>query len=107
MNFYIYESWEYEYIIIISSPTWCTNDISDYVYKEKLKGTFKIDKEEKVKVPAGDFDAFPVSSDDLDANGMKVAFKTYFAKNTGMVKQVIKIGAQEVVIELEKYEDAK
>ena len=60
-----------------------------------------------VKVPSGEYDTFFTESDDLDANGMKVKFKTYFAKGVGMVKQEITIGSQVVVIELEKYEEGK
>jgi hypothetical protein len=82
-------------------------DVNSTIGKEKLKGTFKIDKTEKIKVPAGEYDTIAVSSDDLDANGMKVSFKSYYARKVGMVRQVIKIGSQEVVIELEKFEEAK
>jgi hypothetical protein len=81
-------------------------EVKSTIGKETLKGTFKMG-EEKVKVPAGDFDTFYTESDDLDANGMKTSFKQYFAKGVGMVKQVIKINNQEIVIELEKYEPAK
>ena len=81
--------------------------VDSKIGKETLKGSFKMGKEEKVKVPAGEYDCIYTESDDLDANGMKVSFKTYFAKGVGMVKQTIKIGQQEVVIELEKFEPAK
>ncbi len=81
--------------------------IDSKIGKETLKGTFKIGEDKKVKVPAGEYETIYTTSDDLDANGMKVTFKTYFAKKVGMVKQVIKIGPQEVVIELEKFEEGK
>lgn len=82
-------------------------EVNSKIGKETLKGTFKMGEEKKVKVPAGEYDTVFTESDDLDANGMKVKFKTYFAKNVGMVKQTITIGTQEVVIELEKYEEGK
>ena len=81
-------------------------EVKSTIGKESLKGTFKTG-EEKVKVPAGDYDTIYTECDDLDANGMKASFKQYFAKGVGMVKEVIKINNQEVVIELEKYEPAK
>lgn len=81
--------------------------VDSKIGKETLKGTFKEGEEKKVKVPAGEYDTVFTESDDLDANGMKVKFKTYFAKGVGMVKQVISVNGQDVVIELEKYEEAK
>jgi hypothetical protein len=82
-------------------------DVKSTIGKEKLTGKFKTGEEKGIKVPAGEYDTLVTSSDDLDANGMKVSFKTYFAKKVGMVKQTIKLNNQEVVIELEKYEEGK
>jgi hypothetical protein len=82
-------------------------EVKSTIGKEKLSGTFKMGEAKGVKVPAGEYDTFYTESDDLDANGMKVKFKTYFAKGVGMVKQEITIGSQVVVIELEKYEEGK
>jgi hypothetical protein len=73
---------------------------------ETLKGTFKV-AEEEVKVPAGTFKAFTVSTDDLDANGLKISSATSYAADKGMVKQVIKIGTNTTTVELEKFEPAK
>jgi hypothetical protein len=42
----------------------------------------------------------------MDANGQKIGFTYYFARDVGMIKQTIKIQTQEVVIELEKFEPA-
>jgi hypothetical protein len=75
--------------------------------KTALKGTFKYG-EEQIKV-AGEKDPVPavtVQCDDLEANGAKYSFTTYYAKDIGMVKQVIKAGGLEINIELEKYEPA-
>ena len=72
---------------------------------ESLKGTFAENNEE-VTVPAGNYKAVVVACEDLDANGAKYSFKTYYAKDVGMVKQDISAGGLKVVIELEKYESA-
>jgi len=59
-------------------------------------------------VPAGTYkDVITSGSDNLDANGQKISFKYYFAKDVGMIKQTIKIQTQEVVIELEKFDAGK
>jgi hypothetical protein len=73
--------------------------------KTSLKGTFKYGEE---KIPlAGEKDpvqAVTVHCDDLEANGARYTFTTYYVKDKGMVKQVIDAGGLKVVIELEKYE---
>jgi hypothetical protein len=72
-----------------------------------VKCTFKSDEEE-VKVPAGTFKTVSAVSDNLEANGLKASFAFYFAKDVGMVKQVIEVsGQKKVEIELEKFEPAK
>jgi hypothetical protein len=81
--------------------------INSAIGKEKITGTFKCGREARLKVGDKEHDAFYIESTDLDANGMKVKFKTYYAKNVGMVKQIITIGQQEIVLELEKFEPAK
>ena len=72
-----------------------------------LKGGFEAGTEDKVKVPAGTYKTATVTGTDLEANGVKLTLKYYFAENVGMVKQVIDIAGQKIVIELEKYEPAK
>jgi hypothetical protein len=74
---------------------------------ESVKGTFKNAGEEDVKVPAGGFKAVVVASQDLEANGIKMAVTYYFAKDVGLVKQVVEVAGQKVVVELEKYEAGK
>jgi hypothetical protein len=74
---------------------------------EQIKGTFKDGGEEDVKVPAGSYKAVVVSSQDLEANGVKMAVTYYFAKDVGMVKQIVEVAGQKVVVELEKYEAGK
>ena len=72
---------------------------------ETLKGTFT-ENEEETAPPAGKYKAVTVSCEDLDANGAKYSFKTYYAKDVGMVRQETTAGGLKVVIELEKYEAA-
>ncbi len=77
------------------------------IAKEKMSGTFKCGRQAQLKVGDKVYDTLYTESDDLDANGLKAKFKSYYARNVGMVKQTITIGAQEVVIELEKFEPGK
>jgi hypothetical protein len=77
------------------------------VDSDPLKGTFKVD-EADVTVPAGTFKAaLAVSSDDLDANGLKVNCTFYYGEGKGIVKQVIEIGGKKTTIELKKFEPGK
>jgi hypothetical protein len=72
-----------------------------------VKCTFKSDEEE-VKVPAGTFQTISSTSPDLEVNGLKASFAFYFAKDVGMVKQVIEVSGQKKVdIELTKFEPGK
>jgi hypothetical protein len=73
--------------------------------KTSLKGTFKYG-EEQITL-AGEKDPVPavtVHCDDLEANGARYSFTTYYVKDKGMVKQVIEAGGLKINIELEKYE---
>ena len=80
---------------------------TDKAAGEALKGTFKAGEEKEVAVPAGKYaDVVTSGGDDLDGNGQKVGFTYYFAKDVGMVKQVIDRGGQKVTIEPEKFEPA-
>jgi len=73
--------------------------------KTSLKGTFKYG-EEQITL-AGEKDPVPavtVHCDDLEANGARYSFTTYYVKDKGMVKQVIEAGGLKINIELDKYE---
>ena len=75
--------------------------------KTSLKGTFTYG-EEQITL-AGDKDpvsAVKVHCDDLEANGARYTFTTYYAKDKGMVRQMIEAGGLKINIELEKYEPA-
>jgi hypothetical protein len=73
---------------------------------QAFRGTFKID-EQKIKVPAGEYQAIRVTSQDLEASGLKPVLTTYYASGVGMVKQVIQEGSATREIELEKFEAGK
>jgi hypothetical protein len=71
------------------------------------KGVFKI-AEEDVTVPAGTFKgAVRVTSQDLDADGLKPTVTTWYAEKVGMIKQVIRERDQTLTIELEKLTPGK
>jgi len=86
-----------------TGDTW---KVDSKVDNQPVIGTFKVGSEQ-VKVPAGTFSAVSVASDNLEANGVKLKVTNYFSEKTGMVKQVVELGGQQIVIELEKFEPAK
>ncbi|HVS37333.1 MAG TPA: hypothetical protein VMS17_17360 [Gemmataceae bacterium] len=74
---------------------------------QSLAGTFvegTASADEKAKLGVGDPQApvAAVSCQDLDANGSKYSFKTYYVKEIGMAKQEITAGGLTVTLELEK-----
>lgn len=82
-------------------------EVNAKVGGEVLKGVLK-GGEEDVKVPAGNYPkAVTSTADDFDANGTKMAFKYFFAKDVGMVKQELDVNGQKAIIELEKFEPGK
>jgi hypothetical protein len=82
--------------------------IDSKVGTEKLKGTFKSGELDELKVGATTYkNVVTVTGDDLDANGQKMSVIYYFAKEVGMIKQTVKIGGAEVVLELDKFEAGK
>jgi hypothetical protein len=89
-----------------TDETW---QVDTKVGPEELKGSFKSGTVDELKVPAGTYkNVVTVTSQDLKANGQPVSLKYYFAKDVGMIKQVMTVGtAAEVVLELEKFVPAK
>jgi hypothetical protein len=71
-----------------------------------FRGAFKMGEAE-VKVPAGSYKVVTVTSQDLEANGLKPVITSYYASGVGLVKQVIEEGGVKVETELEKFEPAK
>ncbi len=71
--------------------------------KQALNGTCTEAVADTVAAGGTDYNnAVVVSCQDLDANGAKYSFKTYFVKDVGMVKQEITSGGLTTTIELEK-----
>jgi hypothetical protein len=88
-----------------AGETW---EVKSKIGAESLSGTFKSGEVAELMVGGTKYsNVYTSESDNLDANGTKIAFKYYFAKDVGMIKQTIKIAGQEVNIELEKFEAAK
>ncbi len=76
----------------------------DKTVKQTIKGTFKAGEEKEVRVPYGSYPAVTVTGQDLEANGVKVTLTYYFAKDVGMIKQVIEMERQpKIIVELENY----
>lgn len=71
-----------------------------------VTGTYTSDEAE-ITVPAGKYKTVVARTDDFTAGDQKLEITTYFAKGIGMVKSVNKIGGNDVVLELEKFEPAK
>jgi hypothetical protein len=72
-----------------------------------VKGTFRIvNDKEKVKVPAGEYEAVLVEGADMDVGGTKTTVRLWFVKGVGLVRLSYKIADAESVLELEKYEPA-
>jgi hypothetical protein len=71
------------------------------------KGTFKID-EDTITVPAGGpYKTIRVTSQELEADGLKPTVTTWYAENIGIVKQTITEGGQTINLELEKFTPGK
>jgi hypothetical protein len=81
------------------------------VKDETIKGTFQGGKEEATKVPLGTYPTVVSKTDDMDINGVKTGVTYYFAKDVGMVKQVIKYQhgtmPMTMMLELEGFEMGK
>jgi hypothetical protein len=81
--------------------TW---DIRFKIGGHDRQGTYRIGKAEPVEVPLGKFEAVPLQGQILEGGIRQVAFTSWFARGTGMVKQVIRTREQTLTYELEKVE---
>jgi hypothetical protein len=79
--------------------TWTVSATSENV---ALAGTFTSDME-PVKVPLGNFETLHVSSPDFQLGNEKMAVDYWFAKDVGLVKQRVRVGKSNVVLELEAF----
>lgn len=82
--------------------TW---EVDSTAGKLRVQGAFRMDEVE-VAVPAGKFKTF-VSKFDVKQEGQTVGISIHLAQGIGMVKQIMDISGQQVVVELEKYEEGK
>ncbi|MCS7023003.1 MAG: hypothetical protein NZU63_14385 [Gemmataceae bacterium] len=72
-----------------------------------VRGKFQIvNDKEKIKVPAGEYEAVVVEGVDMDVAGTKTTVRLWFVKGIGLVKLTYKIADTESTLELEKYEPA-
>jgi hypothetical protein len=78
-------------------------EVKAQIGEEKLGGDFAVGEAE-VGVPAGKYSAVTSESRNLDVNGLKVSVTYYFAKDVGIVRQVIEVGPQKTDMQLEKFE---
>ena len=82
--------------------------IDSKVGTQAVKGEFKIKEEkDKVKVPAGEFEAVLVEGNDIDIAGTKTTVKQWFAPGKGVVKLTYVIQGTESTLELTKFEEGK
>lgn len=72
-----------------------------------VKGNFRVvNDREKVKVPAGEYEAVLVEGTDMDVAGTRTTVRLWFVRGIGLVKLTYKIADTESTLELEKYEPA-
>jgi hypothetical protein len=81
-------------------------ELNSKIGLQSVKGTFTVKSDrEKVKVPAGEFDAVLVEAVDLDIAGAKTTVRIWFAKGRGIVKEEFVLqGGEAVILELAKFE---
>jgi hypothetical protein len=80
--------------------------VDSKVQDQPLKGEWKIGSE-KVKVPAGEFDAVTADGPSFEIAGTKTAIKYYFVAGKGIVKLSYSIAGNEAVLELKEYTEGK
>lgn len=75
---------------------------------ETMKQTFTAGAEE-VEVPLGKYKTATTETSDLVGNGqpLNLAMTCYYAEGVGMVKQIIRAGGRETVLELTKFAAGK
>lgn len=75
---------------------------------EEVKSTCKLNKPVKIKVPAGEFDAYELTVIARMANGVEVESNYWLVPKVGIVMQDMLVNGNEIfTIELEKFENGK
>jgi hypothetical protein len=83
-------------------------EVSSKIQDQPVKGTFTITEDkEKVKVPAGEFEAVVVNGPEFEIAGTKTGVKYWFAKDKGVVKLTYSIAGNDAVLELKEYAEGK
>ena len=83
-------------------------EINSKIQDQVVKGTFTITEDkEKVKVPAGEFEAVVVNGPEFEIAGTKTGVKYWFAKDKGVVKLTYSIAGNDAVLELKEYAEGK
>jgi hypothetical protein len=74
-----------------------------------ITGKLAIAEEQKVKVPAGEFDATVVKSTNLKMGPQEAVLEAWYAKDRGMIKQHFRIPSAgfDIMLELEKFTAGK
>ena len=82
--------------------------VESKIQDQPVKGEFTIkDDKEKVKVPAGEFDAVVVDGPEFEIAGTKTGVKYWFAAGKGIVKLTYSIAGNDAVLELKEYTEGK
>jgi len=88
---------------LTKGETWKVNSTSENV---QMSGTFTCD-DDSVRVPAGQFQAKRVSAQDFQLGTEKMALTFWFALDVGIVKQHVRVGNSDVMLELEEFKTGK
>jgi hypothetical protein len=76
--------------------------------EEKVEGSFKVEEVKSLKVLGKTYDdVVSVTSKGFKSDNQDVIITYYFAKNYGLVRQVVEIAGSKTELELEKYEEKK
>ena len=82
--------------------------VDSKIQDQPVKGEFTLTEDkEKVKVPAGEFDAAVVNGPDFEIAGTKTGVKYWFAPTKGIVKLTYSIAGNDAVLELKEYTEGK
>jgi phage tail sheath protein FI len=82
--------------------------IESKIQDQPVKGEFSVKEDkEKVKVPAGEFEAVVVDGPEFEIAGTKTGVKYWFSANKGIVKLTYTIAGNDAVLELKEYTEGK
>ncbi len=73
---------------------------------QDIEADFEAKEAEKVKLPAGEYEAYPIEMT-IKVGGQSVKATNWFSDGVGLVKQEMGVGAMSITMELKKYTAAK